>query len=97
MLTAIKNTVHVTVAGAVASWYFKADDTPAQATVHALKRATTTSFGSICFGSLLIAIVSFLRAIAESPSSSNDHVRLQPPPPQSHSLTHSLSLACSGS
>jgi hypothetical protein len=72
----VKNTVHVTVAGAVASWYFKADASPAEATKNALKRATTTSFGSICFGSLLIAVVQFLRAIADSPSSSQDHVCL---------------------
>jgi len=49
----IKNVVHVTVAGATASWYFSSvERRPVAAS---FKRATTTSFGTICFGSLVVA------------------------------------------
>ncbi|KAL3482346.1 plasma-membrane choline transporter-domain-containing protein [Aspergillus californicus] len=62
----IKNTVHTTIAGVYGSWYFFANSPrgmPAHATRGALKRATTYSFGSISFGSLIIAIINFLRQI----------------------------------
>ena len=67
-----QNVVHVTTAGTVASWWFSPSDftldapATAAATAPAFKRATTTSFGSICFGSLLVAIVEFLRSLARS-------------------------------
>ncbi|KAL2854967.1 plasma-membrane choline transporter-domain-containing protein [Aspergillus pseudoustus] len=60
----IKNTVHTTVAGIYGSWYFWANSPngmPAHATRGAFKRATTYSFGSISFGSLIIAIINCLR------------------------------------
>lgn len=60
----IFNVAQATVAGTVASWWFQ----PARpSTVRgALFRATTTSFGSICYGSLLVAIVQTLRDLANS-------------------------------
>ncbi|CAD2214359.1 hypothetical protein AGDE_05056 [Angomonas deanei] len=45
---------------------------PKYATLKALKRSLTTSFGSICFGSLLVAIVQLLRFIAESSNNNDD-------------------------
>lgn len=63
-LEVIKNVVHVTVAGVCATWYNTAE--PQSPTKQSLKRATTTSFGSVCFGSLVLAIVRALRAMAES-------------------------------
>jgi len=63
----IKNIVHVTTAGTFASWYFLyPQNMPSNPTVGALKRATWTSFGSICLGSLIIAVVKALREIAEN-------------------------------
>ncbi|KAL4870942.1 hypothetical protein BDV12DRAFT_184066 [Aspergillus spectabilis] len=62
----IKNTVHTTIAGVYGSWYFfsnSPDGMPAHATRGAFKRATTYSFGSISFGSLIIAIIQFLRQL----------------------------------
>ncbi|KAL2269647.1 hypothetical protein VTJ83DRAFT_1831 [Remersonia thermophila] len=59
-----KNTIHVTVAGVYGSWYFRAREYPTKVTRGALRRAMTYSFGSISLGSLLVAIVSFLRQIA---------------------------------
>jgi hypothetical protein len=59
-----KNIVHVTVAGTFATWYFlPAHQMPASPTAGALKRACTTSFGSICLGSLLVAVVQALKQL----------------------------------
>mmetsp|Transcript_6405 Transcript_6405/g.18016 ORF Transcript_6405/g.18016 Transcript_6405/m.18016 type:complete len:499 (+) Transcript_6405:67-1563(+) len=62
----LRNTMNVTTSGVVGTWWF----VPAEASrfwspalTDSLQRATTTSFGSICFGSLLVAIVQALRAL----------------------------------
>ncbi|KAJ3203555.1 putative choline transporter, neither null mutation nor overexpression affects choline transport [Dinochytrium kinnereticum] len=69
----VRNTVHVTVSGTFATVYFtgaaapgsKRIEVPEKAvTLKASGRALTTSFGPICFGSLLVAIIATLRAIA---------------------------------
>ncbi|KAJ5286381.1 hypothetical protein N7524_001687 [Penicillium chrysogenum] len=60
----IKNTVHTTVAGVYDSWYFfskSAGGMPKGSTRGAFRRATTYSFGSISFGSLIIAFINMLR------------------------------------
>lgn len=60
----IKNTVHTTIAGVYGSWYFfskSAGGMPKGSTRGAFRRATTYSFGSISFGSLIIAIINMLR------------------------------------
>lgn len=67
----ISNVVSSTVGGTLATWWF---------TPHALSkavsgsffRACTTSFGSICLGSLLVAFLSVLRSLAESVKRSNE-------------------------
>eukprot|EP01087_Luapelamoeba_hula_P019341 TRINITY_DN638_c0_g2_i2.p1 TRINITY_DN638_c0_g2~~TRINITY_DN638_c0_g2_i2.p1 ORF type:complete len:323 (+),score=46.75 TRINITY_DN638_c0_g2_i2:121-1089(+) len=62
----IKNVVHVTTSGTVATWYFMSGTgMPANPTIKSFKRATTTSLGSICFGSLIIAILRTLRFLAD--------------------------------
>lgn len=58
--------MHVTVSGVVASWYMATDRLGGSPTVQSLKRAMTTSFGSICLGSLLVALVQLLREMLES-------------------------------
>lgn len=63
-LQVFKNIGHVTVSGTVATFWYNSES--AGATGSSFKRATTTSFGSICFGSLLVAILQALRALAES-------------------------------
>ncbi|KAG7384286.1 Metal transporter cnnm2 [Phytophthora pseudosyringae] len=60
----VKNVVHTTVAGTVAAFWYQSE--PSNATRASLKRATTTSFGSICFGSLLVAILQTLHALAKN-------------------------------
>ncbi|KAG7813493.1 hypothetical protein KL921_001039 [Ogataea angusta] len=59
----LKNVLHSTVAGVYGSWYYlsHADRCPKNAGFAAFKRSVTYSFGSICFGSL---IVSFIRTLS---------------------------------
>ncbi|PFH57097.1 hypothetical protein XA68_15515 [Ophiocordyceps unilateralis] len=59
----LKNTVHTTISGVFGSWYFCPHNFPKAATRGALKRSLTYSFGSISLGSLLVAIVNFLRQV----------------------------------
>ncbi|GMI19016.1 hypothetical protein TeGR_g11516 [Tetraparma gracilis] len=58
--TVISNVMHCTTAGAVATWWFSKDlgMTPV---ADSFFRACTYSFGSICFGSLLVAILKAIR------------------------------------
>ncbi|KAI9216289.1 plasma-membrane choline transporter-domain-containing protein [Blastocladiella britannica] len=76
----IQNTVHVTISGVFASYYFMAGSQqgmPSNPTMGALKRATTTSFGSICYGSLLIAIIRTLKAIMKQAQQNTDSAAAQ--------------------
>jgi len=60
----LKNTIHTTVAGVYGSWYFcagKPGGMPTGITRGAFRRAITYSFGSISFGSLIVAIINTLR------------------------------------
>lgn len=59
----IKNVIHTTISGLYGSWYFCPNSMPKGPTRGAFKRAVTTSFGSISFGSLLVAIINSLRQI----------------------------------
>jgi hypothetical protein len=65
----IKNTVHVTASGVFASWYFLSPNLPASPCLVSFKRAVTTSFGSICLGSLLVALVKTMRALVSNNNS----------------------------
>ncbi|KAK5086113.1 pH nine-sensitive protein 1 [Lithohypha guttulata] len=76
----LKNTIHTVIAGVYGSWYFcagKPGGIPKGATMGALKRATTYSFGSISFGSLIVAIINMLRqacSIAKSQSAQDGNI-----------------------
>lgn len=59
----IKNVIHVTISGVYGSWYFAVRNFPRNATRGAFKRSMTTSFGSISLGSLIVAIINFLRQL----------------------------------
>jgi hypothetical protein len=54
-----RNVSHVTVSGSVSSWWFLPQET--KATRGAFVRSLTTSLGSIIFGSLLVALIQFVR------------------------------------
>ncbi|KAI8811162.1 plasma-membrane choline transporter-domain-containing protein [Cladochytrium replicatum] len=70
----IYNTIHVTVCGLFATYYFLGTSAAggevtvpvSNPTLAAAKRALTTSFGSICFGSLIIAIIRTIRTLLRS-------------------------------
>ncbi|KAI5776685.1 plasma-membrane choline transporter-domain-containing protein [Geopyxis carbonaria] len=58
----IKNVMHTSVSGVYGSWYFcSRSQMPRHPTLGAFKRSMTYSFGSICFGSLLVALIQLLR------------------------------------
>ncbi|TPX40919.1 hypothetical protein SeLEV6574_g06349 [Synchytrium endobioticum] len=67
----IANTVHVTVSGVFATYYFLGTGTPGVGQIQvpgvpsaaSAGRALTTSFGSVCFGSLIIALLQTIRTI----------------------------------
>ena len=61
--------INATVAGTVASWYFLSPNVPRDPTSRALRRALTTSFGSLCLGSLVAASLKTMRMAAKSVSS----------------------------
>lgn len=54
-----RNVSHTTTCGVAATWYFSSD--PHKPSWSAFKRTMTTSFGSVCFGSLLVAILQACR------------------------------------
>jgi hypothetical protein len=65
----LQNCVHVTVAGTVGTWWFSPNEAScccSSAVLGSWLRAMTTSFGSICFGSLLVAILQALRQLVNS-------------------------------
>ena len=58
----IKNTLHVTVSGVAAVWYFLYPQGDySSPTWSSFRRAATTSFGSVALGSLVLSIVRALR------------------------------------
>jgi uncharacterized membrane protein len=65
----VQNIMHVTTAGVVGSWWFTAMADPSccsPTVTSSVSRALTYSFGSICFGSLLVAIFRTLEYLARS-------------------------------
>ena len=62
----LQNTMTVTTAGVIGTWWFipsEASSCCSRSLMDSFLRATTFSFGSICFGSLLVAIVQALRRL----------------------------------
>ncbi|CAG8601833.1 10331_t:CDS:2, partial [Dentiscutata heterogama] len=71
----VKTIVHVTASGVYATYYFlegTPQGTGTTPTLSSFKRATTTSIGSICFGSLIIALLNTARAVLRSFADSDD-------------------------
>ena len=59
--------VHVTTSGTVATWFFVGNgQMPPNPSVASFKRAMTTSFGSICFGSLIVGLLKTLEYIVRA-------------------------------
>mmetsp|Transcript_16490 Transcript_16490/g.41371 ORF Transcript_16490/g.41371 Transcript_16490/m.41371 type:complete len:467 (-) Transcript_16490:1309-2709(-) len=70
----LQSCVHVTVAGTVGTWWVAPEESGccSKAICNSFIRTITTSFGSICFGSLLVAIIQALRAIASTARNSDE-------------------------
>jgi hypothetical protein len=71
----LTNTVHVTTAGTIGTWWFvpgEANGCWSSAIQDSFCRATTYSFGSICLGSLIVAIVQALRALVHMSRDNED-------------------------
>jgi hypothetical protein len=62
----LQNVVHVTTAGVIGTWWFVPEEASSfcsPAVGASFCRASTYSFGSICFGSFLVSLVQALRAM----------------------------------
>jgi len=78
-LQVIKNVVHVTVAGTVGTWWWspmEANSCCSGAVRTSYTRAITYSFGSICLGSLIVAIVQAVKKLLQQMRDSDDGVLL---------------------
>jgi len=69
----LQSCVHVTVAGTVGTWWVAPNESGfcSRGVYNAFIRTITTSFGSICFGSLLVAILQALKTLASAMAQQN--------------------------
>lgn len=73
----MKNTIHTTISGVYGAWFFNPVSPAKGATRGAFRRAMTYSFGSIAFGSLIVAIINMLRqacSIAQSSAANSGNI-----------------------
>lgn len=70
----IQNSVHVTVAGVVGNWWVAPSENGfcGKAVFNSFIRTITTSFGSICFGSLIVAFLRALELLANTARANDD-------------------------
>lgn len=70
----LESCVHVTISGVVGTWWVAPEDNGfcSGAVCNSFIRTMTTSFGSICFGSLLVAIIRALEALARQARENGD-------------------------
>ena len=73
----ISNVVHVTTAGTVGTWWFvphEANGCCSKAVRESYVRSLTSSFGSICLGSLIVAIIQAIRETVRSIRETDDSI-----------------------
>ena len=73
----ISNVVHVTTSGTVGTWWMvphEANGCCSKAVRDSYVRSITTSFGSICFGSLLVALIQAVKEMIPSARENGDSV-----------------------
>ena len=73
----LKNVVHVTVAGTVGTWWFaplEASSCCSKAVTDSWFRSITYNFGSICLGSLIVAIIQAIREILKQMREQDDSI-----------------------
>ena len=66
-----QNISHTTTCGVTAAWYFSTE-LNYNPTPPAFRRTMTTSFGSVCFGSLLVAFIQALRQMVRMAQNTNN-------------------------
>lgn len=74
-LQVVMNVIHVTVAGVVSTWWFTPDEADcccSGAVIGSYLRSMTSSFGSICLGSLIVAVVEALKQLAYAARQNDD-------------------------
>eukprot|EP00668_Euglena_longa_P000381 GGOE01000489.1.p2 GENE.GGOE01000489.1~~GGOE01000489.1.p2 ORF type:complete len:380 (-),score=109.63 GGOE01000489.1:256-1395(-) len=71
----LRNVVHLTVGGAVAAWYFSEGQAPPSPTPRSLRQSLSTSFGSVCCGSLLPSLAIPVHSALLSLQSATDSMR----------------------
>ena len=59
----ISNVVHCVVAGTVSAWWFQGNDVGRTPVFDSFSRAVSYSFGSICFGSLIVAVLKAIKQV----------------------------------
>jgi len=75
--------VHSVAAGATGSWYFSVAEgdsnssNVASGSAAAFKRAVTTSFGSICYGALIIACIELMKVLARQLQDRDNNMAVQ--------------------
>lgn len=65
----LRNVLHTTLAGTVGTWWFlpqEASSFCSRGLTDSWTRSLTYSFGSICFGSLLVAIIEVIKSMVQS-------------------------------
>jgi hypothetical protein len=75
----IKNVCHTTVCGTVGTWWFhpqEASSCCSKAVCDSFFRSITYSFGSICFGSLIVAIIQTIKEMARQAREQGDSALL---------------------
>mmetsp|Transcript_11498 Transcript_11498/g.33882 ORF Transcript_11498/g.33882 Transcript_11498/m.33882 type:complete len:533 (-) Transcript_11498:189-1787(-) len=78
-LQVIKNTVHTTVAGTVGTWWFvptEASSCCSPGVRDSFVRSITFSFGSICLGSLIVAIIQAMKQFLHKVRENDDGIFL---------------------
>eukprot|EP01084_Bolivina_argentea_P172128 298185_1 len=69
------NISHTTACGVSATWYFTPSERGMKRpTYKAFNRSMTTSFGSICMGSLIVAVLELIRTIVNSAARNNNNL-----------------------
>ena len=69
------NISHTTACGVAGAWYFTPPDRRLpRPTYKAFNRSMTTSFGSICMGSLIVALLEIVRALVNGLAGNNNNM-----------------------
>ena len=74
VMNVLRYLVHVCVCGVYATFYFLSDNMPQSPTMASIKRGLTTSFGSVCFGALVITAVQVLRTLLNIARQNSDNI-----------------------